>query len=1045
MPELDRRDFLKLVGASAGAAATAGCSDPVEKLIPYVIQPQEITPGIAVLYASTCRECSAGCGLHVRTREARPIKLEGNPDHPINRGVLCGKGQAAIARTYHPDRYPGAMVRGGGALAKAGWEDALGRLGARLQELRAAGKVGALRVLGSDPGPTAGALLDRWISALGGDPAKQRLIYEPFSHEALRAAAGAVFGVETLPVFDVSGADLVLDFGSDFLATGLSPVEQGRQFAEAQDITAHPDGGAHLVAISPRLTLTASNADEWIPAAPGSEGLVALVLAKALFERAQREGRSVPGDAAAVAKVLARVDAGEVERLAGIEREKLAALRERVLAARSLVALPPGVASTSRRATSDAAAVLLLDALAGASASGALRLPVQEAARPAGFQSILGLVEDMKAGRVEVLLVHDADPLYSLPADSGFAEALEKVGTVVSFSSLADETSERAAHLVLPDHTPLESWGAAAPRPGVRSLLQPTVRPLLDTQALGDTLLALGRGLGEDVAAKLPAGSFKTVLEQAWSGTPFRQAVSRGGVFAEDPAGWASLRIASSVQRLSFREPELEGEGDFTLVAFPHSFLGDGRSAALPFAQEVPDPVTKISWQSWAEISRDTAARLGVDFGDVVAIETGFGAGRIEVPVYPRGGIRHDVVAIAIGQGHTVGYHASLAVDGRPGEARGASVISVLPARTDESGGRAWLTTRASLRPTGGYKRLPLSQWTDNQRKRGLAPQVSLVALAEGKSLSDATGEGGAAEHGDLSGEVEHPSGHEREFPPFAHGRQGLALPYDRANDAEPESPYRWAMTIDNDRCTGCSACIAACAIENNIPSVGEDGMARHREMLWLRIERYIGDGEVEGGRSRRPYPDREKLGDNDVRHVPMLCQHCGAAPCESVCPVIATYHTPEGLNGMIYNRCVGTRYCANNCTYKVRRFNYFDYSQERWPGMLGLMTNPDLTVRQQGVMEKCTFCVQRIEHARQTAKDEGRPIRDGEVTTACQQSCPTQAITFGNAREPTSQVVQKADRAEPRSYVSLPTLNTRPAITYLAQVDREPSERSRG
>jgi molybdopterin-containing oxidoreductase family iron-sulfur binding subunit len=262
-------------------------------------------------------------------------------------------------------------------------------------------------------------------------------------------------------------------------------------------------------------------------------------------------------------------------------------------------------------------------------------------------------------------------------------------------------------------------------------------------------------------------------------------------------------------------------------------------------------------------------------------------------------------------------------------------------------------------------------------------------------------------------------------------------------NDGHPESDYRWGLTIDNDRCTGCSACVAACYIENNIPVIGQDGATRHREMSWIRIERYVGDGDRQGGAARRPHPDREEYGKVDVRQAPMLCQHCGAAPCESVCPVFATYHTPEGINGMVYNRCVGTRYCANNCTYKVRRFNYFDYSRERWPGLLGTMLNPDVTVRGQGVMEKCTFCIQRIEAAHQTAKDEKRIIADGEVQTACQQSCPTSAITFGNSKDPNSQMVAKS-KDTGRAYHSLQVLNTRPAITYLAQVKRDESARAK-
>jgi molybdopterin-containing oxidoreductase family iron-sulfur binding subunit len=250
-------------------------------------------------------------------------------------------------------------------------------------------------------------------------------------------------------------------------------------------------------------------------------------------------------------------------------------------------------------------------------------------------------------------------------------------------------------------------------------------------------------------------------------------------------------------------------------------------------------------------------------------------------------------------------------------------------------------------------------------------------------------------------------------------------------------------MTIDNDKCTGCSACISACYIENNVSIVGEEQAIRHREMTWIRIERYVGDGDdnVRDGEERRPTPDGEILGENEVRHLPMLCQHCGAAPCESVCPVIATYHTDEGINGMVYNRCVGTRYCGNNCTYKVRRFNYFDYGRLNWPGLLGLMLNPDVTVRGQGVMEKCSFCVQRIETARQPAKDAGKPIAPDAVVTACQQACLSDAITFGNVRDTSSAAAMKATQGEDRAYHPLQELNTRSAVTYLAQVRREENE----
>jgi len=1008
MSELDRRDFLKIVGLSAGAAATVAC-DPPDKLIPYVVQPEEITPGIAVEYASTCLECPAACGLHVKTREGRPIKLEGNPEHPINQGVLCGRGQVGLSRAYHPDRITGPATRAGdGSLQSISWEDATSKIAAKLGS-----SASKTYMLGGPVGPSLSGLMDQFVSATG---MAGHLTYDNFGQRALIEASEQVFGASAAPIFNLEGADLVVDFGNDFLD---GTVELATQFSKAKDIATHTDGGARLIAVSPRQNLTASNADHWVAASAGSEGVLALALAKAV---AQKKGVSA-GAAVSGADVAGAVSA------AGISQGVFDQMVEKLAAAHHAVALPPGVASSSSSSAGSAAAVLLLNSVLGAVGS-QLTYPAEDAKATASLADVIGLIEQMNAGNVECLLIHDLNPVFSLPASAGFAEALSKVDLVVSFAQLTDETSE-AAGLLVPDNTAVESWGDANPRQGVRSLVQPTLRPLHDTQALGDTLLAIGRAMGGNVASQLPEGSFKSVVESNWSGTNWRQALARGGDFSATPT--RTVSVGGNAGNVRPAAPKLAGSGDFTLVAYPHSYWGDGSGAALPWMQEIPDPVTKISWNSWAEISIAKAEELGVVFGDVVKVETD--AGSVELSVYPRGGVRDDVIAIPIGQGHTVGFYASHAGDKepQPGVARGVNVADLLPAATDEAGGQAYLSTTATVTKTGKFRRLALSQWTDNQRKRGLAPEVSLYDLAKGGGMAHFAA-AAAASQDVVEGELEHEAdagGHHFEGPPFE---------FDAGYDADPEQPYRWGMTIDNDKCTGCSACIAACYVENNVSIVGEEQAIRHREMTWMRIERYVGDGDddVRDGEERRPTPDGEVLGENEVRHLPMLCQHCGAAPCEAVCPVIATYHSDEGINGMVYNRCVGTRYCGNNCTYKVRRFNYFDYGRKNWPGLLGLMLNPDVTVRGQGVMEKCSFCVQRIEEARQPAKDEGRDIRDGEVLTACQQTCASNAISFGNVRDKQSQASQLAEQGGDRAYHALQILNTRSAVTYLAQVRRD-------
>ncbi len=1016
MPETSRRDFLKIVGVSAGAAAASGCYDHVEKLIPYVVQPEEITPGNPVYYASTCQECPVGCGTHVTTREGRPIKIEGNPDHPINRGALCAKAQASVARTYHPDRFHGPMGRGEtGDLESTSWDDAIAALAEAIA--RAPGRA---HVLGGHTGDTLSGLIDRFASATGA----KRTIYEPLVDETLREATRRVFGVASEPVFDLSGADLIVDFGSEVLDTGLSPVEHQRQWAQARDVADHSDGGARLVYVGPRLSVTASAADEWLPAKPGSEGLVAAALASVA---------SGGSDVAGAAKA------------SGIPAATLTRLGRALAGAKSPVALPPGAALSSRRGVATSAAVLNLNQAIGAVGRGMTVPPAEGTAKNrSSYRDGLALVKAMEAGEVDVLLIHDANPVYNLPASAGFEAALAKVGTVVSFATAADETAAKA-HLVLPDHAPLETWGDARPRPGIRGLVQPTIRPLYDTRALGDTLLDVGRAMGEAVAAKLPTGSFRSLLEDAWAGVGLRTALKNGGVFEATPS--AATGAAGAGAELA--EPLLTGEGDYVLLAFPHSLLGDGRGAALPVLQEIPDPVTSVAWDSWAEISLATAEKLDVESGDVIAIQTS--AGTLEVAVYPRGGIRDDVVAVPMGQGHTVGYFASKEGQGLPGMARGVNVSDLLPAQVDEGGGRAWLTERATLTKTGRHRRLPAMQTEDNKRQRQLGEVVTLAALAE-MGDAHAGGHGEAASgHGEPAGDHDggHGGGHDQPHE--------IREPYDPADDAADQeledtffdqksikaSDYRWGMTVDLDKCTGCSACIAACYVENNIPVVGEDETRRVRQMAWIRIDRFVGDGDRKELIPGRAFmgPNHEQLGDTDVRNSPMFCQHCGAAPCEPVCPVIATYHNEDGLNGMIYNRCIGTRYCANNCPYKVRRFNYFDNQLTKWPEPMRLGLNPDVTVRGQGVMEKCTMCVQRIQHGRQEAKSAGEAtIPDGSVQTACQQTCPSGAIEFGNLRDDDSAVSKKADDPK-RGYHALHVLNTRPAVTYLAKVVRGPVE----
>ena len=607
------------------------------------------------------------------------------------------------------------------------------------------------------------------------------------------------------------------------------------------------------------------------------------------------------------------------------------------------------------------------------------------------YRDMVALTDAMRGGEIDVLILHDVNPVHTMPGAVDFAGALANVPFVASTSSFPDETTQRA-HVILPTHTPLESWGDSEPVSGIRGLRQPATRPLFDTKHLGDVLLETGRSLGDEVAAAFPRrGDFHDLLQDTWESLqpePEPEAVSqsaedenqpqpdfndfwaeaqrRGGVFtSSDPP--VTVALAAGLFEGGLDIVSGKTARSLTLLVYPSLHFYDGRGANRPWLQEIPDPLMKTTWGSWLEASRATADSIGAEEGQLVRLESDHGT--VDVSLLINDQLRDGIVALPLGQGHTE-Y-------GRYAAGRGINANLLLDPRPERfSGGRQWAGTRVDATALDVTRRVPRLQTNFDQDGRGLAQTVSLAALAAG------------------------------EIPPEPHQ---LTL------NPEHEHPiHHWGMAIDLDACNGCNACVAACYAENNVPVMGADAMRRGRTMSWIRIERFV-----------------EPAGNHvDNRFLPMLCQHCDHAPCETVCPVFATYHTDEGLNAQIYNRCVGTRYCANNCPYKVRRFNWSD---QHFPEPLNLQLNPDVTGRMAGVMEKCTFCVQRIQEGKGRAKDEDRSVQDGDVTPACAQTCPAQAIVFGDMNDQNSRVSQL--REDERAYHALHVLNTRPAVTYLRKV----------
>ena len=1018
---VQRRDFLKVLGGGAALATTVGCSsERVEKLIPYLNSPDNTVPGVSTYYATTCRECSAACGLIAETRDGHTIKLEGNPEHPLNRGALCARGQAGLQGLYNPDRYRQPMVRKDGKLVPTTWDDALHLMSQKLGEIRSRGQASQAVFINQHESGSFPAFLDQWLAAFG-MPA--HISYDAEADVAAIAAHRAAYGV-AWPAFDFTAARLIVSFGADFLETWGPSVPQQLSWADARAKLAD---APRFVYVGPRRSLTGLNADEWIDCKPGSEVVIARALA----------GQASVADAA---------------QASGVRGEKLAQLVSEFQAARPNIVLASG-----RSPNSSELLTVVTQINKSTGAVGTTIRPDQAITSYEGIDSpatVRALVDRMQSGSVPLIMIRGSNPAYTVPKSAGFAAALAKVPFKVSFASTMDDTSE-LCDLVLPDHHSLEQWGDAEPIRGTLSLQQPAMDPVFDSRATADVLIALAKG---DVtnAAKYPYADYRTwLIARIPGGAAALTAALPKGIMAGTSLGrTASTPVAAPRAGAAIEQTQ----GDFYLIVHPHPVLGDGRGANKPWLQELPDPVNKTLWQTVVEIHPLTAERLGIQDGDIVQITTG--AGSVSVPAYMYLGVRQDTLAIASGRGH------SQQAAGRYAYA-GENAFDLLPLAEDASGGVVGIATKARLTKTGTTIPIVTTEGSARQHGRGIAQALDVTelgALVQAPGAGKATGlapqgnigtsSGGNTEgKGEGEGKEELPGDASHEFlpglrSPVANDAQGIfgdpgskdKGQYD-INHWGNQAKRRWAMTIDLARCTGCSACSTACYAENNIPTVGAPwqgaqilpdrsgfgaNILRSREMSWLRLERYYEGGE-------------DGSADFEARFVPMLCQHCGNAPCEPVCPVYATYHSPDGLNVQVYNRCVGTRYCSNNCPYKVRYFNWFGYgephrAQYAFPEPLNWQLNPDVTVRGKGVMEKCSFCVQRIRESEHRAKLEDRPLKPDEFTTACAEACPSRAITFGDAADDNWSVTRVIkDR---RAYHVFEELNTFTAVVYLKKVN---------
>ncbi|HNR31767.1 MAG TPA: 4Fe-4S dicluster domain-containing protein [Candidatus Hydrogenedentes bacterium] len=968
---VNRRDFLKAAGFALSAAATAGgCGKaPEQHVLPYLNHPEGTTPGRAAFYASVCGACEAGCGALVKCRDGRPIKIAGLPEHPLSRGGLCAAGQAALLGLYDAQRLRGARIEG----RDTPWSGVDQALRARFEEVRRAG--GAVRVLSRTvTSPTLQASIDRFLETFA-DGA--HVVYDPLSVAAILDAHGATHGARVLPRYRFDRAEVIVSVEADFLGTWISPVAFTAAYSAGRRLDDNGPKMSYHVQFESRMSLTGTKADE--------------------------RRRIAPDEASSVLRALAGRITGEAgqspfseDSLKAELRTSLEALAKRLLDARGRSLVVCG----SQDAEAQRLCNLINEALGNYGKTLDIRRPSMQ--KQGNDAALAGLLRELEEGRVAALVIIGLNPVYEIPGGACSAELLRRAGLVVYCGEREDETAA-AAQFLCPDHHFLESWLDAEPVSGGVALRQPALRPLFQTRSVLESLHAW-MGAPADAYDTLRAYWRDHVYPRATTADSFdtfwNRTLHDGFARLRGGLAQASLRDVPVPDPLPVPDPD---PAAFTLTAYPKVGLLDGRHAYNPWLQELPDPVTKVTWDNYACLSVAAAKRLGVRDGDVVRIDAGDAA--LELPVCVQPGQHDRVVAVALGYGQTAtarfaglgpdwfGKRASVGEDGLVGK-------DVGPLLRIEEGLVRYERRGVTVTPTGTRVELACTQ---THHTITVPPRLAPAGGLRRPILHETTL--GAFAKDPKAG---HPHAH--------HIFEGDLYP-----DDHPKRGHHWGMAVDLTACTGCGACVVACQAENNVPVVGRDEVRRKREMHWLRIDRYYsGEGD-----------------DVDVAHQPMMCQHCDNASCENVCPVLATVHTEEGLNAQVYNRCVGTRYCANNCPYKVRRFNWFTYRHD--DPVENLVLNPDVTVRSRGVMEKCSFCVQRLQEAKIEAKRLGVKVTDAMTQPACQQSCPAGAIAFGDMNDPESAVSKRI--ASGRAFRVLDEINQRPSVTYLTLVRNRASD----
>jgi molybdopterin-containing oxidoreductase family iron-sulfur binding subunit len=978
LPEgITRRDMISLLGASLSIAGLAGCDiirRPVENIVPYVNAPEDIVPGIPRYFATTMPFRRSAYGVIVESHEGRPTKIEGNPSHPSTLGASSSRVQASVLGLYDPDRSQTVRQKG---TAKA-WADFVTAWGELAKAHAADGGAGLAVLSESFSSPT----LARLAAGLRAKyPKSQWATYDAVSDENRIAGLKQATGRDVDLVLRFDRASLILSLDADPLLTDPEMIRHARGFADGRRAGASgPSTGSGQAAVMNRLYAV--------------EGVYSLTGAMA-DHRLRLESRQIAPFLAALGARLGAPGVPSGATVAGVEPRWIDALAKDLLANRGKGLIVAG----ERQPAAVHAAVCSLNTHLGNTGSTVSYYETKDAALP-NAGSLVSLVSAMKAGTIQTLVVLAGNPVFDAPVDLDFAAAMDKVPHSIALGHTVDETSSKAEWHIPHAHY-LESWGDARAVGGPISVVQPLILPLFGGRTAVE-VLGLMIEDKERPGYDIVRDTWKPIIGETEFDKKWNRVLHDGLLSGSELAEIVPGVKADAFAALAGAPGSASG---MEIVFVPSSSLHDGRFANDGWLQELPDPLTKLTWDNPALVSPKTAETLGVANEDVVRVE--YSGRSLELPVWLLPGMADGVVALTLGYGRT---HA-----GRVGSGVGFDAYKVRASKAPGFDSGVTVSKVARAYP------LSATQEHGSMEGRPVVRESTLAALRSKSASAQATAEKPAdkpaagAEHAPEPGHAARPEGKAgpgalgvfQEDPPR------FSLWKEHAYDRGPQ----WGMTIDLNACTGCNACMVACQSENNVPVVGKAQVAKGREMLWLRVDRYF-SGE----------PD----GNAEVVFQPVPCMHCEDAPCEQVCPVAATVHDAQGLNVMVYNRCIGTRYCSNNCPYKVRRFNFFNFTKDT-PDVLKLAMNPDVTVRARGVMEKCTYCTQRINRVKIDARLAGRQIKDGDVKTACQQACPSSAIEFGDLRDPSSRVVKA--KADPRNYALLEELNTKPRTTYLAKV----------